>query len=88
MKKINWKIRLRNGTFWPPAIAALLMFLFSLADLIGIKMPVDMQAVMNVAMMLLAFLAAVGVISDPTTPGIGDSTRALGYTVPGGTPEE
>ena len=28
-------------------------------------------------------VAIVGVFVDPTTPGIGDSTRALGYTKPG-----
>ena len=29
------------------------------------------------------FIAIMGVLTDPTTPGIGDSTRALGYTKPG-----
>ena len=31
---------------------------------------------------LFALLAALGVVTDPTTEGLGDSERALAYTAP------
>lgn len=31
---------------------------------------------------VLTFLGLIGVIVDPTTAGIGDSERAMGYTEP------
>ena len=33
-------------------------------------------------MILLTFLGLIGVIVDPTTAGLGDSERAMGYEVP------
>ena len=38
--------------------------------------------VMNIAGQVLTFLGLIGVIVDPTTAGVGDSERALGYEEP------
>ena len=38
--------------------------------------------VMNIAGQILTFLGLIGVIVDPTTAGVGDSERALGYEEP------
>ena len=38
--------------------------------------------VMNIAGQVLTFLGLIGVIVDPTTAGVGDLERALGYEEP------
>ena len=44
--------------------------------------------VMNIAGQALTFLGLIGVIVDPTTAGVGDSERALGYEEPWEDPEK
>lgn len=88
MKKINWKVRIRSGPFWLGALGAFLLFLKALLELFGLALPVAAESIMQVGQLLLIALATVGVISDPTTPGIHDSSRAMRYSVPGGTPSE
>ena len=44
--------------------------------------------VMNIAGQVLTFLGLIGVIVDPTTAGVGDSDRALGYEEPWEDPEK
>lgn len=44
--------------------------------------------VMNIAGQVLTLLGLIGVIVDPTTAGVGDSERALGYEEPWEDPEK
>ena len=44
--------------------------------------------VMNIAGQVLTFLGLIGVIVDPTTAGVGDSERAMGYEEPWEDPEK
>ena len=37
---------------------------------------------MNMVNQVLTFLGLVGVLVDPTTAGLGDSDRAMGYSEP------
>lgn len=74
MKKINWIVRIKNKAFWValiPAIAVVFGFTIDLGDL-GDKLLTVINA-------LFAVLAILGVVVDPTTPGTGDSERALTY---------
>lgn len=74
VKKINWIVRIKNKAFWValiPAIAAVFGFTIDLGDL-GDKLLTVINA-------LFAVLAILGVVVDPTTPGTGDSERALTY---------
>ena len=74
MKKINWIVRIKNKAFWVAlilAIAAVFGFTIDLGDL-GDKLLTVINA-------LFAVLAILGVVVDPTTPGTGDSERALTY---------
>ena len=82
--KINWKVRLQNKTFWLTLIPALLLLVQVIADVFEIS--IDLGALGN---MLLAFVNALfavltilGVVTDPTTAGVNDSTQAMGYTKP------
>ena len=43
---------------------------------------VTQNLVVQLLNQILTFLGLIGVIVDPTTAGMGDSERALGYDVP------
>ena len=83
---INWKVRLKNPTFWTGLIGVLATLAISVAQLLG----VDISEVVNgwqsalVALVTAIFgiLALVGVVTDPTTSGVSDSNQALTYTKP------
>ena len=84
MNKINWKIRLRNKAFWLGAIPAALLLARSAAGVFGISLELDWlgERLLELVNALFALLAALGVVTDPTTEGLGDSERVLAYTAP------
>ena len=84
MKNINWIVRIKNKAFWIAFIPAVLMLIQVVAAVFGIQIDLGdmgnkLLDVVNAAFMLLAIL---GVVTDPTTDGVTDSTQALGYTEP------
>ena len=81
---INWKVRIKNPTFWISAIAALGLVAQTVAEVFGYTIDLStmigkLQAVVKA---VFALLAVMGIVVDPTTSGVGDSNRALGYEVP------
>lgn len=81
---INWKVRLRNKAFWLAFIPAALLLVQTVAALFGFSLNLGeigdkLLAVVNAVFALLSIL---GVVVDPTTQGVGDSQRAMGYVVP------
>ena len=52
-------------------------FLFDVLELLGISPAVGEDAVLNALSALLTLLAALGVIIDPTTPGVKDSEDVM-----------
>lgn len=82
--KINWTVRLKNKTFWLALIPALLLLAQVVAAVFGYELKIDaigdkLTAVINA---LFAVLAILGVVTDPTTAGVGDSKQAMEYTAP------
>ena len=81
---INWKVRIKNPTFWISAIAALALVVQSVAELFGYT--IDMSTMVGKLQMVVkyvfGFLAIMGIVNDPTTSGVSDSERAMGYEVP------
>ena len=73
--KINWKLRFKNKA----TLAAIVATALLLAQQLGFKLPDNINDVANTALTLLVL---IGVISDPTTAGVSDSSRALTYTEP------
>lgn len=82
--KINWKIRAKSKTFWVSLVAATLTFVYALLGLFGVVAPVSQEQIMNLALCVLSILVSLGIVVDPTTKGINDSERAMGYDEPGG----
>ena len=81
---INWKVRLKNKAFWVAFIPALLLLAQVVAAVFGYTLELGdlgnkLLAVVNAVFALLAIL---GVVTDPTTAGVSDSTQAMGYDSP------
>ena len=81
MKNINWKLRFKNKA----TLLAIAGTLILLAQQLGLKLPDNIEDVVNTVLTLLVLL---GVINDPTTEGISDSPKALTYTEPKKKPGE
>ena len=82
--KINWKVRLKNKAFWLAVIPALLLVVQAAASLFGydwdfVVLNQQIAAIINA---VFAVLTILGVVVDPTTAGITDSNRAMGYDKP------
>lgn len=86
--KINWKVRLRNKTWLMSIIALIITFVYDLLAMLEIVPAVTEDRLMSIAQTALTLLAGLGVLIDPTTPGMGDSERAMMYQEPGKLPEE
>lgn len=85
--KINWQVRMKNPLFWislggviltamgqsPEAFTSWEKVVQALMELLG-----------NPYMLGSVILAVLGVLMDPTTKGVRDSSRALGYREPKG----
>ena len=81
---INWKVRIRNKTFWLAVIPAAALVVQAVAAVFGYSINLTtivgkLQAVVNAVFALLVIL---GVVVDPTTAGVSDSIRAMGYSEP------
>jgi len=81
---INWGVRIHNKTFWLSIIPAILLLAQAVAAVFGYKLDfadinTKLLAVVESAFVVLAIL---GIVNDPTTKGLGDSIRALGYEEP------
>nr|DAZ32342.1 MAG TPA: holin [Caudoviricetes sp.] len=72
---INWKLRFKNKA----TLIAISSTVILLAQQLGLKLPDNIADVVNTVLTLLVLL---GVVNDPTTAGVSDSTKALTYTEP------
>ena len=81
---INWHVRIKNRNFWLTLIPAILLLVQVVAAVFGLQVNLGdlgdkLLAVVNA---LFAVLVILGVVNDPTTDGLHDSTRAMGYDKP------
>nr|DAJ19308.1 MAG TPA: holin [Siphoviridae sp. ctEup56] len=79
---INWKLRLQNKTTLTTLILAIIAFVYQVLGIFGIVPGIDQNTMVNTCGLIINLLVAVGIVVDPTTAGISDSTKALEYTEP------
>ena len=84
MDKINWKVRILNKTFWLTLVPALALLLQTFLNVFGVKIELGetIDKLLIFINALFVVLVIVGVVNDPTTAGLTDSTRALKYQEP------
>lgn len=81
---INWKIRAKNKMFWLALVPAFLLLIQAIAQVFNISLDFTNlnKDLLNAVNALFVVLTILGVVADPTTEGVQDSTRALTYTQP------
>lgn len=82
---INLTVRLKNKAFWLAIVPAVLLLAQVCAAPFGyqwdfVVLNRQLADIINAA---FAVLSILGVVTDPTTAGFGDSARAMTYTKPG-----
>ena len=82
MKTINWRVRFRNKLWLGSFLSLIVGFVYSMLSLFDIFPEVTESLVLQLLNQVLTFLGLIGVIVDPTTAGVGDSERAMGYETP------
>lgn len=84
MSKINWTVRIRNKNFWLALIPAVLVLIQVVAAVFGYTLDLgDLgNRLIDVVNAVFVLLAILGIVTDPTTAGTGDSKQALTYTTP------
>lgn len=87
MRKINIPLRFKNRVTLFAILALVVRIVIEVLTWFSITPPVSYDTFMNTVKMVLDVLVLAGVITDPTTPGIGDSDRALEYNKLGGIDE-
>ena len=82
--KINWKVRIKNKVFWITIIPAILLFIQAVASVFGFN--IDLGELGNKLLYVIetafVILSILGIVTDQTTVGIGDSENALTYDTP------
>lgn len=81
---MNWLVRIKNKTFWLTIIPAVLLLIQVVAAVFGYTLDFGdlgnkLLAVVNA---VFAMLAILGIVNDPTTAGVADSSQALTYQAP------
>ena len=76
---INWKVRILNKTFWLTVVPALALLIQTFLAVFGVKLELGetIDKLLVFINALFAVLIIVGIVNDPTTSGVSDSTRAM-----------
>ena len=80
--KINWKVRFRNKLWLGSFLSLIVSFVYSMLSLFDVFPDLTENTVLELLNQILTFLGLIGVLVDPTTAGLGDSERAMGYEEP------
>ena len=84
MKNINWEVRIKNKAFWVAFIPAVLLLVQVVAAVFGFTLNLGElgNRLLDVVNAAFSVLAILGIVADPTTKGITDSTQARTYREP------
>ena len=82
MNKINWKVRFMNKVWLGSFLSLIVGLAYSMLALFDVFPAVTQNLVVQMMNQVLTFLGLIGVIVDPTTAGLADSDRAMGYEEP------
>ena len=82
--RINWKVRIKNKTFWVTLIPAIILLIQAVASVFGIDLEFGelSDKLIYVVESVFVVLAILGIVTDHTTAGISDSEQAMTYTTP------
>ena len=79
---INWKLRFQNKTTLVAIVLQIIALVYIGLGMAGFVPAISENEIVEVAMMIIDLLCLLGIVTDPTTEGIGDSAQAMGYSKP------
>lgn len=81
---INWKVRIKNKAFWVLFVPAVLLLVQQICSVFGVTIDVSgiSDQLLEVVKTAFLILGLLGVVVDPTTSGLSDSTQAMTYNTP------
>lgn len=87
--KINWKVRMKNPVFWAQLATTIVLPILAYLGLQWSDMTswaalgeILVQAVKNPVILVSVMVSVWGIVNDPTTAGLSDSKKAMGYQSP------
>lgn len=80
--KVNWKVRFKNKAWLASFLSAIVTFVYTILGMFDVYPEVTKNQVGEIINSFLMFLSLIGVVVDPTTYGLNDSVRAMGYEEP------
>lgn len=82
-QKVNWKVRFQHGPFLLALFSLLLILAQQVVTAFGYGLTEAFsEQVTGIFNTVLTVLILLGVVTDSTTDGIGDSKQALNYSEP------
>ena len=81
---INWKVRVKNKTFWITIIPLLFVLLHQVLKLFGIDFDFTnlSNQLVDIVETVFMILGVIGIVVDPTTKGINDSNKVMTFDKP------
>ena len=82
--KINWKVRIKNKSFWMAIVPMMILLIQQVAKIFGYEIDMTQlgEQLVTVIGTVFGILALIGIVNDPTTKTLSDSEQALTYTEP------
>lgn len=79
---INWKLRFQNKASLTAIVLAVIALVYQVLGIFGIVPAVSQDTLIQLAGAVINLFVLLGIVVDPTTEGISDSQRAMGYEKP------
>ena len=79
---VNWKVRFKNKVFLTTLASLVVGCVFNILKVFNIVPTITENEILEIIAQILTILGVIGIIVDPTTAGLGDSQRAMGYEEP------
>lgn len=80
--RINWALRLRNKATLVSLLTLTVTFVYTVLGVFGVVPPVAEGEVTQLLALAVQVLCALGIVTDPTTKGVGDSEAAMDRDAP------
>ena len=69
---MNWKDSFKNKTFFLSLAAAITGFVYQMLGLFNVVPAISQDQITQLVGIVINILAGVGIVMDPTTPGVTD----------------
>jgi len=79
---MNWILRFKNKTVLLSLVTAVVAFVYQILGVFGTVPSISSSEVIQIMGLGINLLVGLGIVVDPTTAGVTDSTSAMSYDSP------